>query len=79
MMLPYISHMLMEDDIDDELIDHLALLQVSQPFAQILSFPSLGTNTNNSEELANSSMRVMVTKAPSIRPYPRAAMWWGHT
>jgi hypothetical protein len=39
----------MEDDIDDELIDHPALLQVQQPFAQILSSPSLGTNTNNSE------------------------------
>nr|AGT17318.1 hypothetical protein SHCRBa_149_L06_R_110 [Saccharum hybrid cultivar R570] len=49
MMLPYISHMLMEDDIDDELNDHPALLQVQQPFAQILSCPSLGTNTNNYE------------------------------
>jgi len=49
MMLPYISHMLMEDDIDDELNNHPALLQVQQPFAQILSSHSLGTNTNNSE------------------------------
>ncbi|XP_021317849.1 scarecrow-like protein 14 [Sorghum bicolor] len=49
MMLPYISRMLMEDNIDDELTDHPALLQVQQPFAQILSSPSFGTNTNNSE------------------------------
>ena len=37
MMLHYISQMLMEDDIDDTLSDHPALLQVQQPFAQILS------------------------------------------
>ncbi|KAG0530878.1 hypothetical protein BDA96_05G225100 [Sorghum bicolor] len=49
MMLPYISHMLMEDDIDNELSDHSALLQVQQPFAQILSSHSLGTNTDHCE------------------------------
>ncbi|AQK48406.1 scarecrow-like protein 9 isoform X4 [Zea mays] len=49
MTLPYISRMLMEDD-DDELGDHPALLQVQQPFAEILSSPPLvGNNTNNSE------------------------------
>lgn len=37
MILPYISQLLMEDDIDDTLSDHPALLQVQQPFAQILS------------------------------------------
>jgi hypothetical protein len=49
MMLPYISRVLMEDDIDDDLSDHPALLQVQQSFAWILSSPSLGTNTNNCE------------------------------
>ena len=47
MMLPYISHALLEDDIDDnKLNDHPALLQVQQPFAQILSSSSYGTNTS---------------------------------
>ena len=50
MMLPYISHMLLEDDIDDnELNDHPALLQVQQPFAQILSSSSYGANTSNTD------------------------------
>ncbi|CAL4990482.1 unnamed protein product [Urochloa decumbens] len=49
MMLPYISRMLMEDDDDNKLNDHSALLQVQQPFAQILSSPSLGANTRNTE------------------------------
>lgn len=46
MMLPYISRMLMEDDDDaaddNKLSHHPALLQVEEPFAQILSSPSLG-------------------------------------
>ncbi|KAJ1256933.1 hypothetical protein BS78_K259500 [Paspalum vaginatum] len=49
MMLPYISRMLLEDDIDSKLNDHPAILQVQQPFAQILSSPSSGTNTGNTE------------------------------
>ncbi|XP_039803503.1 scarecrow-like protein 34 [Panicum virgatum] len=50
MMLPYISHMLLEDDIDDnELNDHPALLQVQQPFAQIISSSSYGANTSNTD------------------------------
>ncbi|CAN6340693.1 unnamed protein product [Urochloa humidicola] len=49
MMLPYISRMLMEDDIDDKPYDHHALLQVQQPFAQILSSPSSGSNNGDTE------------------------------
>uniref|UniRef100_K3YCU6 Uncharacterized protein n=1 Tax=Setaria italica TaxID=4555 RepID=K3YCU6_SETIT len=49
MMLPYISRMLMEDDIDDKPSDHPALLQVQQPFAQILSSPSFGSNHGDTE------------------------------
>lgn len=50
MMLSYVSHVLMEDnDFDDKFSDHPALLQVQQPFAQILSSPSSGTNTGNGE------------------------------
>ena len=47
MILPYISRVLMEDDIDDKISDHPRLLQVQQPFAQILSSSSFGTNTDN--------------------------------
>ncbi|CAL5031838.1 unnamed protein product [Urochloa decumbens] len=51
LVLPYISHMLMEDDIDDELLcqysDHPALLQMQQPFSQILSCPSAGANNDD--------------------------------
>ncbi|CAN6336361.1 unnamed protein product [Urochloa humidicola] len=49
MMLPYISRMLMEDDTDDKPYDHHALLQVQQPFAQILSSPSSGSNNGDTE------------------------------
>ncbi|RLM69231.1 GRAS transcription factor [Panicum miliaceum] len=50
-MLPYISRVLLEDDIDDDkLNDHPALLQVQQPFAQILSSSSsYDANTGNPE------------------------------
>ncbi|KAL6654484.1 hypothetical protein ACP70R_007949 [Stipagrostis hirtigluma subsp. patula] len=41
LVLPYISRMLMEDDIDDKFFyqypDHPALLQAQQPYAEILS------------------------------------------
>ncbi|CAN6248797.1 unnamed protein product [Urochloa humidicola] len=51
MVLPYISRMLMEDDIDDKLLsrysDHPALLRVQQPFAQLLSSPSTGANNDD--------------------------------
>jgi hypothetical protein len=49
MTLPYISRVLLEDDVDDKLDDHPALLQVQQPFAQILSSSSYGTSTGNAE------------------------------
>ncbi|XP_034586803.1 scarecrow-like protein 34 [Setaria viridis] len=49
MVLSYISRMLMEDDIDDKPSDHPALLQVQQPFAQILSSPSFGSNHGDTE------------------------------
>ncbi|CAN6331477.1 unnamed protein product [Urochloa humidicola] len=49
MTLPYISRMLMEDDIDDKPYDHHALLQVQQPFAQILSCYSSSSNNGDTE------------------------------
>ncbi|KAL6907975.1 hypothetical protein ACP4OV_002145 [Aristida adscensionis] len=48
---PYILDMLMDDDIDNEILyedsDHLELLQVQQPFAEILFSPSLCDNSKN--------------------------------
>ncbi|KAL6662262.1 hypothetical protein ACP70R_000121 [Stipagrostis hirtigluma subsp. patula] len=48
LMLPYISHLLMEDDTDENHLnqysDHPALLQVEKPFAEILFSPSFGTD-----------------------------------
>ncbi|KAL6653548.1 hypothetical protein ACP70R_008472 [Stipagrostis hirtigluma subsp. patula] len=45
-----ILHMLMEDNVDDNILyqyfDHPALLQVQQPFAQILSSPTFGAINN---------------------------------
>jgi hypothetical protein len=57
MILPYISRMLMEDDIDDKPSDHPALLQVQEPFAQILSSPSSsGSNDHGDTEGANNDL-----------------------
>ncbi|KAL6905779.1 hypothetical protein ACP4OV_003380 [Aristida adscensionis] len=53
MMLPYISYMLMEDNIDDDVSDHPALLQVQQPFAQLLSAPSIGVDNGKSIDRDN--------------------------
>ncbi|KAF8700365.1 hypothetical protein HU200_034300 [Digitaria exilis] len=58
LVLPFISRLLMEDDIDDELFhqcpDHLALLQVQQPYAQILSDASAAAPCcSNSTAAAN--------------------------
>ncbi|CAN6373799.1 unnamed protein product [Urochloa humidicola] len=51
MVLSYVSRMLMEEDTDDKLLcqysDHPALLQVQQPFAQILSSPSYRVDHDN--------------------------------
>ncbi|TVU25716.1 hypothetical protein EJB05_28221 [Eragrostis curvula] len=51
MMLPYISRMLMEDDIEDKLSDHPALLQVQEPFAKILFAPSFGASNDNNVDM----------------------------
>uniref|UniRef100_A0A0A9CKH4 Uncharacterized protein n=1 Tax=Arundo donax TaxID=35708 RepID=A0A0A9CKH4_ARUDO len=51
--LPPTPDGLMEDDSDDKLSDHSALLQVQQPFAQIISAPSFGTNNDNTANKGN--------------------------
>jgi hypothetical protein len=48
-VLPYIARFLMEDDIDDKPNDHPAVLQVQQPFAQILSSKSFVSNHSETE------------------------------
>ncbi|KAL6654488.1 hypothetical protein ACP70R_007953 [Stipagrostis hirtigluma subsp. patula] len=57
MLLSYISRVLMEEDTDDKLScqypDHLALLQVQQPFAQILSTSSFDTDNHNTINRSN--------------------------
>ncbi|TVU25697.1 hypothetical protein EJB05_28202, partial [Eragrostis curvula] len=53
MMLPYISRMLMEDDVEDKLYDHPALLQVQEPFAEILFAPSFHANKGNNVNRIN--------------------------
>ncbi|TVU25597.1 hypothetical protein EJB05_28099 [Eragrostis curvula] len=57
LVLPYISRVLMEDNIDDDLLyqysDHPALLQVQKPFAQILFSSSFSTSDNNEGTMAS--------------------------
>ncbi|OEL20685.1 hypothetical protein BAE44_0018293 [Dichanthelium oligosanthes] len=65
LVLPCFSHMLMKDDIDDNLLcqyfDQPALLEAQQPFAQILS-PSTGAdnddvaNKGNMDQAKDSSL-----------------------
>jgi hypothetical protein len=54
LLLPNISCMLMEDDIDDKLLhqysDHPALLQAQRPFAQIISSPFVGANIDDEDK-----------------------------
>jgi hypothetical protein len=53
----HISSLLMEEDIDDKLLgqysDHPALLQAQQPFAQLLSSPSINANSDNTFKSGN--------------------------
>ncbi|CAD6255826.1 unnamed protein product [Miscanthus lutarioriparius] len=73
MMLPYIARMLMEDDDgDNNLTDHPALLQVQQPFVQILRSLSFDANTytNNTEGPKDFCMKTMVVKEGLVCPYP---------
>jgi hypothetical protein len=59
LILPFISRMLMEDDIDDKFFyqfpDHPALLHAQQPYAQILDAPSDDTTTNSSDDSASAT------------------------
>jgi hypothetical protein len=57
LVLPFISRMLMEEDIDDKFYqfpDHPALLNAQQPYAQILLSDESATNSNSN---SNSSFR----------------------
>ncbi|WVZ48759.1 hypothetical protein U9M48_000173 [Paspalum notatum var. saurae] len=67
LVLPYISRMLMEDDIADKLPygydpDHPALLNVQQPFAEILDISQpLATDTAAAETINGSLMSLLPT------------------
>ncbi|EAY83604.1 hypothetical protein OsI_38826 [Oryza sativa Indica Group] len=54
LVLPFISRMLMEEDIDDKFFydypDNPALLQAQQPFLEILSDPSSNSRSSNSDD-----------------------------
>ncbi|RCV39777.1 hypothetical protein SETIT_8G250000v2 [Setaria italica] len=76
LVLPFISRMLMEEDIDDKFFyqfpDHPALLNAQQPYAQILSdttasssSDSAATNTTSSGTAANSTLSPPSSDAPS--------------
>jgi hypothetical protein len=57
MVLSYISRVLMEDGAEDKILcgnsDHSALLQVQEPFAQILFSPSISENSDNTTNKCN--------------------------
>uniref|UniRef100_A0A0E0MIE4 GRAS family transcription factor n=1 Tax=Oryza punctata TaxID=4537 RepID=A0A0E0MIE4_ORYPU len=65
LLLPFISRMLMEDDIDDKFFyqfpDHPALLNAQQPYAQILEAPSDDTITNTTNSSDDSASAATTT------------------
>uniref|UniRef100_A0A0E0IY44 Uncharacterized protein n=1 Tax=Oryza nivara TaxID=4536 RepID=A0A0E0IY44_ORYNI len=63
-VLPYISRILMEEDMDDDVFfclypDHPALLEAQQPFAQILSSSSGIAGELNSAAMEDSAALMM--------------------
>ncbi|KAJ1291074.1 hypothetical protein BS78_02G291900 [Paspalum vaginatum] len=76
LVLPFIARMLMEEDIDDKFVyhylDHPALLQVQQPYAQILSDAAAGSvtaNNNGSGARTHSPSSDGPSFADATRPY----------
>ncbi|CAO1940230.1 unnamed protein product [Urochloa humidicola] len=72
LVLPFISRMLMEEDIDDKFFyqfpDHPALLNAQQPYAQILSDDS-NFNSNSTSTLSPSSSSDAPASADPTWPY----------
>ncbi|KAL5225002.1 hypothetical protein ABZP36_011641 [Zizania latifolia] len=76
LVLPFISRMLMEEDIDDKFFydypDHPALLQAQQPFLDILSDPSSQSLSNSDENVSRlsptSSSDASVSTAVPLTP-----------
>ncbi|GJN05189.1 hypothetical protein PR202_ga22798 [Eleusine coracana subsp. coracana] len=60
LVLPFISRMLMEEDIDDKFFyqypDHPALLTAQQPYAQILSAPSSSSSDSATATTTNTTL-----------------------
>lgn len=81
MVLPYISRLLMEDDVHDHFFyqypDHPALLRAQQPFAQILaSSPSsaAGASSSSSSSDAPPSRPFFDDEAATAKTFPTAAV-----
>ncbi|BAF30114.1 scarecrow-like protein 34 [Oryza sativa Japonica Group] len=76
LVLPFISRMLMEEDIDDKFFydypDNPALLQAQQPFLEILSDPSSNSRSSNSDDPRLSPTSSSDTSA-AINSYDAAA------
>ncbi|KAL6654483.1 hypothetical protein ACP70R_007948 [Stipagrostis hirtigluma subsp. patula] len=68
LVLPYISRMLMEDDIDDKFFyqypDHPVLLQAQQPYAKILSDATTGSSSSSDSATANADGSGVSTLSP---------------
>ncbi|OEL34546.1 Scarecrow-like protein 9 [Dichanthelium oligosanthes] len=86
LVLPFISRMLMEEDIDDKFFyhypDHPALLQVQQPYAQILSdaaaaSDSFTANNNGSDSCTLSPSSDALSFANATRAYHPACPGMG--
>ncbi|KQJ86191.2 hypothetical protein BRADI_4g03867v3 [Brachypodium distachyon] len=78
LVLPFISRMLMEEDIDDKFFydfpDNPALLQAQQPFLDILSDPSSNTTSSDSNNNNNpcSPSDASFSPAGPLPPTPAA-------
>jgi len=79
LVLPFISRMLMEEDIDDKFFyqypDHPALLSAQQPYAQILS-DATASSSSDSAAVTSSGTGVNFTLSSSSSAPPSADPTW---
>ncbi|KAJ1277353.1 hypothetical protein BS78_05G288200 [Paspalum vaginatum] len=86
LVLPFISRMLMEEDIDDKFFyqfpDHPALIDAQQPYAQILSdasaptsSDSAATNTNTNTNTSSSTLSPSSSSDAPAPADPASAAW----
>ncbi|KAJ1274008.1 hypothetical protein BS78_05G030300 [Paspalum vaginatum] len=76
LVLPFISRMLMEEDMDDELFhqfpDHPALLQAQEPYAQILSDTNMARSfdTNRAATSGSATTHLLSSDDGPVQPLP---------